>query len=95
MKRTAVSEQQTRRPEIPATHDDLTIAENVRGWKSDAPAEEGWISFNDGRGETLKLPLSRVDRFLHEFGPLHPGDYREKFGRDWREDFAKLAADGS
>lgn len=90
MKTTDLSEQQRLEdPNSPRTNDDLTIAENIRIW-SETSQEEG--KFVDETGDCLRIPNDRVEEFIERFGALHPGDYRAKFDRDWRNDFKALNA---
>lgn len=85
-----LSEQQQKNVSGPQATDDLTIAENLRTWRQ-KHSGEGEEIYSDGVNPTFKIPQYKAMKFIEEFGPLHPGDYKEQFDRDWREDFAKLA----
>lgn len=89
MKTTDLSEQQKLSPAIPQTHDDLTIAENLKIWRRGCT--EGEESFSDGENPVLRIPEEKAKQFIQNHGPLHPGDYSAKYQRDWRDDFRELA----
>ncbi|MCW1925841.1 hypothetical protein OKA05_25000 [Luteolibacter arcticus] len=89
--KTELSEQQTQQKSSgPQATDDLTIAETLRIWK-EAQAEKGEEGYSDSQHPEFTIPEERAVKFIEEFGPLHPGDYKEKVGKDWRVDFVALA----
>ena len=85
-----LSDQQKSHASGPPATDDLTIAENLRVWRQEG-SDSGKDVYFDGTHPAFRIPVGRAKQFIEEFGPLHPGDYKEQVGRDWREDFAQLA----
>jgi hypothetical protein len=82
-------QQQLESPSAPPANDDLTIAEHLRAWKQSS-SDQAEDSYCNDAGEIVTVPGHVVQRFVEEHGALHPGDYRSRHGRDWREDFAAL-----
>jgi hypothetical protein len=85
-----LSEQQKKEASGPQATDDLTIAENLRVWRQEQSGE-GEEVYSDGSDSVFRIPEHRARDFIEQFGPLHPGDYKEQFKRDWRDDFVALA----
>ena len=56
--------------------DDLTIAENLRTWRQEHSGE-GEELYSDGKNPVFRIPEHKAKKFLEEFGPLHPGDYKD------------------
>jgi hypothetical protein len=77
-------------PSAPRANDDLTIAEHLRTWHRPGRGD-GFETYDDGEHAPVRLPEHIAREFIERFGPLHPGNYREKFSRDWRDDFSALA----
>ncbi|MCW1886037.1 hypothetical protein OKA04_14965 [Luteolibacter flavescens] len=88
---TGLSDQQKlATPAAPRTNDDLTIAEQLRLWKQPSGAD-GVYTFRDESGRVLDIEREDFSAFIEVNGPLHPGDYRARHDRDWRDDFIALA----
>lgn len=75
-------------PAAPPANDDLTIAEQIRNWKQSSG--EGEDAYLVEGGDVIRVPEHTARQFVEDHGALHPGDYRSKYERDWREDFAAL-----
>ncbi len=90
MKKTGLSQNQKLDPPPgPATHDDLTIADHLRAWQESTPHESREY-YGDGTHPPVRVPEDKVEEFLKQHGALHPGNYREQYEHDWREDFLAL-----
>ena len=90
MSASEISDQQKlEAPAAPPANDDLTIAEHLRKWRQREDGG-GMVDFSDDEGSSLRIPADRAERFVRDHGALHPGDYRARFGQDWRDDFRAL-----
>lgn len=90
MKQAILSEDQQIEASGPRPGDDLTIADHLRTWLQSSM--EGESVFSDGEHEPFRIADHKAAAFIKEFGPLHPGNYHAARGRDWRDDFRKLAS---
>jgi hypothetical protein len=81
-------QQKLDQPAAPPANDDLTIAEHLRKWRQREGG--GLVDFDDGEGSPIRIPADLAERFVKDHGALHPGDYRARFRRDWRDDFRAL-----
>lgn len=67
----------------PAAHEDLTIEEEIRIMKR---LSDGRISYEAEDGSVRIADIQSVKDFLRTHGAIHPTNYLEEHGRDWKKD---------